>query len=476
MYEPEENKAEVGADENSVNTQSSSEASEYSFRKEEIYSDAHYEPAGTSTKPPRYYTPPERPVKEPKPKKQKSKSVWPGVVALCLVFALLGGLLGAAIADRRMDQKLSALQESMNASVDEKVAEASKAAESLYHEQLVAPGTANGVLSGAQVFEQAKEQVVGISTEVTYQNFFGMTTSAAVSGSGFIISEDGYILTNYHVIETANANDLDVTVMLYDGTEYTAAIVGYDAGNDVALLKIEATDLSPVTMGNSDAITMGETVYAVGNPLGELAYSMSTGTVSGLDRVIATEDAPEGINMFQIDAAVNHGNSGGPVYNSLGEVIGIVTAKSGETDAEGLGFAIPINDAASIANDLITKGYVTGKAYMGVRLDERYNSMYAQYYNMPLGAYVYSVDKDSAAEKAGLQAGDIITKMGDTEVSSYTELKSAVRSFSAGDTTEITVYRAGESLTLTITFDEQKPAEPVDDSNMVLDPFSSENH
>ena len=164
------------------------------------------------------------------------------------------------------------------------------------------------------------------------------------------------------------------------------------------------------------------------------------------------------------------------MYNARGEVVGIVTAKSGAMNTEGLGFAIPINDAASIATDLMTKGYVTGKAYMGVRLDERYNSMYAQYYNMPLGAYVYSVDKDSAAEKAGLQAGDIITKMGDTEVSSYTELKSAVRSFSAGDTTEITVYRAGESLTLTITFDEQKPAEPVDDSNMVLDPFSSENH
>ena len=476
MYEPEENKAEVGTDENSVNKQDMNEPSEYSFTKEEIYSDAHYEPAGTSTEPPRYYTPPERTVKESRPKKEKNKSIWPGVVALCLVFALLGGLLGAAIADRRMDQKLSAMQESVNASMDEKVAEASKAAESLYHEQLVSAGSGSAVMTGAQVFDQAKQQVVGISTEVTYQNFFGMTTSAAVSGSGFIISDDGYILTNYHVVETAYANDLDVTVMLYDGTEYTASIVGFDSSNDVALLKIEATNLMPVNMGNSDAITMGETVYAVGNPLGELAYSMSTGTVSGLDRVIATEDAPEGINMFQIDAAVNHGNSGGPVYNSLGEVIGIVTAKSGETDAEGLGFAIPINDAKSIADDLITKGYVTGKAYMGVRLDERYNSMYAQYYNMPLGAYVYSVDNGSAAEKAGLQAGDIITKMGDTEVSSYTELKSAVRTFSAGDTTEIVVFRAGESLTLTITFDEQKPAEQVDNSNTVLDPFSTENH
>ena len=253
-------------------------------------------------------------------------------------------------------------------------------------------------------------------------------------------------------------------------------IVGFEASNDVAVLKIEAVGLTPISFGNSDSITMGETVYAVGNPLGELAYSMSTGTVSGLDRVIVTDESPEGINMFQIDAAVNHGNSGGPVYNSLGEVIGIVTAKSGDTDAEGLGFAVPINDASSIASDLITKGYVTGKAYMGVRLDERYNSMYAQYYNMPLGAYVYSVDAGSAAEKAGLQAGDIITRLGNLDVTGYSELKSAIRAFSAGDSAEVTVYRAGETFNLTVIFDEAKPASVVESANEVLDPYSSDEN
>ena len=302
------------------------------------------------------------------------------------------------------------------------------------------------------------------------------TPKRAAAGSGVIISADGYIVTNYHVIEKAYSNNLDVTVMTFDGTEYSASIVGFETGNDIAVLKIDATGLSPVTFGNSDAITMGEIVYAVGNPLGELAYSMSTGTVSGLDREIITEESMIGINMFQIDAAVNPGNSGGPVYNSRGEVIGIVTAKSDATNAEGLGFAIPVNDASSIANDLMTKGYVTGKAYMGVRLDERYNSMYAQYYNMPLGAYVYSVDSGSAAEKAGLQAGDIITKIGEAKISSYTDLKAAVRGYSAGDSTEITLFRAGESLSVSIVFDEVKPEGTLENSNEVLDPYSSEQH
>ncbi len=474
MSEPEKYKAEVETDDNSVGSSSEKEGGEYRFTRDEIYSDAHYEPAGASTEPPRYYTPPERPVKEPKPKKKNNKG-WVKALAMCLVCTLLGGCLGAVIADRRTDQKLSELEQSVNSNVEEQIASVSSKIGSL---QIAAsaPSSTVGGLSGAQIFDMAKDQVVGITTEVTYQNFFGMTSSSAVSGSGFIISEDGYILTNYHVIETAYANNLDVTVMTYDGTKYTASIVGFENGNDIAVLKIDATGLSPVTFGDSDLITMGETVYAVGNPLGELAYSMSTGTISGLDREIVTEESVVGINMFQIDAAVNPGNSGGPVYNSRGEVIGIVTAKSGATNAEGLGFAIPANDAKSIADDLMTKGYVTGKAYMGVRLDERYNSMYAQYYNMPLGAYVYSVDTGSAAEKAGLQAGDIITKIGDTEITSYTELKAAVRGYSAGDEAEIVLYRAGESITVTITFDEAKPAEVVESSNEVLDPYSSEQN
>lgn len=468
MAEPERYKADNDTDEYSSRVSSLDEEGEYRFTRDQIYSDAHYEPAGASTEPPRYYKPPEKQPREAKVKKKKSAS-WPKALALCLVYTLLGGWLGAAIADTRTDRKLSELQESMNTRMEEQIASVSSRVNSI---QLSGDVSSNA-LNGAQIFDMAKEQVVGITTEVTYQNFFGMTSSSALSGSGFFISEDGYIMTNYHVVETAYSNGLDVTVMTYDGTKYIASIVGFESGNDIAVLKIDAAGMNPVSFGNSDEITMGETIYAVGNPLGELAYSMSTGTISGLDREIVTEESLIGINMFQIDAAVNPGNSGGPVYNSRGEVIGIVTAKSGATDAEGLGFAIPANDASSISMDLMTKGYVTGKAYMGVRLDERYNSMYAQYYNMPLGAYVYSVDNGSSAERAGLQAGDIITRLGGSTVTSYTDLKAAVRAFSAGDSTDITIFRAGESLSLTITFDEARPDGVNENSNEVLDPYSS---
>ena len=441
---------------------------EYRFTRDSIYSDAHFEPAGASTEPPRYYTPPQRSAHEPKPRRKAKRGVGLlGPVLLTLAGVILGGALGATVAGYRAEQQLSALEQRLNESMAQQVSELdsrlriANAAES-----------ASGGLSGAQIFESGKEQVVGIRTDVTYTNFFGMTSSTAVNGSGFILSEDGYILTNYHVIETAYLNRLSVSVMTYDGTEYTASIVGFEAANDIAVLKIEANGLHAATLGDSDAIVMGETVYAIGNPLGELAYSMSTGTVSGLNRVIVTEEAAGGINMFQIDAAVNHGNSGGPVYNSRGEVIGVVTAKSGDTDAEGIGFAVPIKDAASIAGDLMTKGYVTGRAAMGVRLDERYNGMYAQFYGLPLGAYVYSVDSGSAAENAGVQPGDIITAVGRTEISSYTQLQSAVRSFSAGDSAEVQVYRSGELLSLTIVFDEARPA-GAESSNQVLDSYSS---
>ncbi|MBQ2071832.1 MAG: trypsin-like peptidase domain-containing protein, partial [Oscillospiraceae bacterium] len=312
------------------------------------------------------------------------------------------------------------------------------------------------LMSPAEIYDQAVRQAVGIRTEVTMTNFFGMTSSGAVSGSGFIISEDGYILTNYHVVESAHTANLDIKVVTFDGTEYIADIVGVEPNNDIAVLKINAQGLSAAGLGNSDELRVGDAVYAVGNPLGELDFSMSTGHVSALDRVINTQES-ERINMFQIDAAVNEGNSGGPVYNGMGEVVGIVTAKYSSSGVEGLGFAIPINDVKAIADDLINIGYVTGKAYMGVSFDSRYNSMYSQYYGMPLGAYVGEVTPHTAAEKAGLKSGDIITAIGGYTVESYNDIKGALRHFSSGETAVLTVYRAGDELHLSITFDEAKP-------------------
>ena len=423
---------------------------------EQVYADAHYEPEGESTVPPRYYCPPERPVREARERKKKRSSGGGLLKAACLalVCAMLGGFVGSAITAGSLSDKVDALEQRV-ASAETAVSSVS-AVQTAVSASPVAVSGESGVMSPAQIYDMACRQVVGVTTDVTYTNYFGMKSSSAVSGSGFIISTDGYILTNYHVIEYAVQLDSPITVMTYDGTKYTATIVGTEQSNDIAVLKIDATGLSPATFASSDSLHVGDTVYAVGNPLGELEFSMSTGHVSALDRVITTQEK-EAINMFQIDAAVNPGNSGGPVYNSLGQVVGVVTAKYSSTGVEGLGFAIPSNDVTSIANDLITKGYVTGKAYMGVWMDERYSAMYAQYYNMPLGAYISDVSSGSCAEKAGIQKGDIITKLGGKEITSYTELKNIVKDYSAGDVVEVELYRAGESMTVTLTFDEAKP-------------------
>ncbi|MCF0120682.1 MAG: trypsin-like peptidase domain-containing protein [Oscillospiraceae bacterium] len=311
------------------------------------------------------------------------------------------------------------------------------------------------------LYQMACDQVVGIRTSITTTNIFGQTTSGAVSGSGFIISNDGYIVTNYHVIEYSATYGYELTVLLHDGSSYAAKIVGYEADNDIAVIKIDATGLSAVRFGSSENVSVGTTVYAIGNALGELEYTMTSGIVSALDRVITTTDSTtntsQSINMFQIDAAINSGNSGGPVYNSKGEVIGIVTAKYKSTGVEGLGFAIPIDDAVEIISDLIENGYVTGKPYFGITVDS-ITASYAQYYGLVEGALIRSVTKGSCAANAGLEPGDIITKLGDTEIKSKNELLAAKKDFKAGDTTEIVVYRNGEYLTFVITFDEE-PAE-----------------
>ena len=426
---------------------------EYHYKNgytQKIYSDAHYVPENENTVPPRYYTPPEKPVKAPKEKKPHGK--WVKALCLCLVCALLGGVCGAGIMAGSMNGRIAAVEQRLEEQTKETLPIGSQTSST------PAPvSTTTAAKPIAAIYDQACNEVVGITTEVTYTNFFGQTSSSAVSGSGFIVSPDGYILTNYHVIEYAYKGNYAITVMLHDGTRYEASIVGVEDCNDIAVLKIDASGLDPVTFGDSDKLSVGDDVYAVGNPLGELEFSMTTGHVSALDRLITTDESSEAINMFQIDAAVNSGNSGGPVYNANGEVVGIVTAKYSDTGVEGLGFAIPINDAAKIANDLITKGYVTGKAYMGVSIDERYNSMYSQYYNMPIGAFVKSVESGSCAESAGIQAGDIITRLGDVEITGYSDLKQAIKQYSAGDSAELELYRAGESRTLTVTFDEAVP-------------------
>jgi serine protease Do len=282
--------------------------------------------------------------------------------------------------------------------------------------------------------------------------FFGSGGSGILgSGSGFIISTSGYILTNYHVIEEAYQRGLPLKVSVHDGTEYDATIIGFEASNDVAVVKIEATGLNAVTFANSDNIRVGQEVYAVGNPLGELPYTMTDGIVSALNRIVTVDNKV--INTFQLTAAVNSGNSGGPVYNTNGEVIGIVSAKIMGGSVEGIGFAIPINDAEVIAAELIEHGYLTGRALIGITV-QTVTSGHAEYYGWVEGVYIKTVNEGSAGDKAGLKVGDIITKLGGVDAKSTEALDQAKRKFRAGDTTTITVWRNGDTLELTITFDE----------------------
>ena len=340
------------------------------------------------------------------------------------------------------------------------------------------------VVLGAErtVQDTCNYQVVGVNTSVNTTNIWGQTTARAVSGSGFVISTDGYIMTNYHVISYAVRYGGELTVMFEDGTSINAEkIVGYSEENDVAVIKIDASDLTlnPVVFGDSDALQVGETVYAIGNPLGELTYSMTPGIVSALDRVITTQDEDTGsyksINMFQISAAVNSGNSGGPVYNSNGEVVGIVTAKYSDEGVEGLGFAIPINDAIDIAKQLIEQGYVTG-ASIGIMtrydVDTYYQASVINTYGIPNGVIVDSVIEGSAAEKAGVKAGDIITGINGQSASGLDELRMILRKLNPGDAGKISIYRMsgaigqGESLELDIVFDENTNQSAVTDSDL----------
>ncbi|MDR0861919.1 MAG: S1C family serine protease [Oscillospiraceae bacterium] len=311
-------------------------------------------------------------------------------------------------------------------------------------------------MAAEDIYDHALTQVVSVLT--TIPGGFGQI-GGTESGTGFIISEDGYILTNYHVVESAAKNGYDVRVILRDGTSYTADIVGYEPDNDIAVIKIDAVGLSPAKIGSSGNLRVGETIYAVGNPR-QLDYTMTNGIVSALDRKITVDtNKYVTITMFQISAAVNTGNSGGPVYDSRGAVVGIVSAKynganySGSAFTEGLGFAIPIDDAMTIASELIQNGYVTGKAKLGVTV-ETVTPTVAQYYDMVEGTFVKSVEPGSCAETAGIKSGDIITKLGDTDVTSTETLKTAKRAFKAGDETTVTVNRHGEVLKLTIVFDE----------------------
>ena len=306
-------------------------------------------------------------------------------------------------------------------------------------------------MTPSQLYSENVDSVVAITTTVQTTNFYGTSTGTS-SGSGFILTEDGYVVTNYHVVEGGT----EVSVVLHNGDEYPAEIVGFDATNDLAVLKVDASGLSAAAIGSSSELNIGDMVVAIGNPLGTLASTQTVGYVSGINREVTTDNTI--ISMIQTDAAINPGNSGGPLFNMKGEVVGITTAKySGTTNSgasiEGIGFAIPVDDVIGMVSDLIDYGYVTG-AYLGVTVKNT-DAESASMFGLPTGAYVVSVEKGGSADRAGIHVKDIIIDLGGTKVSNITDLTRALRHFKAGDSTTITVVRSGSQVTLDITLDEK---------------------
>ena len=356
------------------------------------------------------------------------------LVAVGLVLALLMGILGSAIGNSLFGKGSTTIYEGQRESSVIGVAE-------VYTGKLVTP---------AEVYAANVNSTVGITTSVT-TNFWGFQTTSAASGSGFILTGDGYVLTNYHVIESSNS----ISVTLYDGKSYDAVLIGYDESSDIAVLKIDAEGLTPVVLGDSDNLNVGDSVVAIGNPLGELTFSLTSGAVSALNREITLSNSVT-MNLIQTDCAINSGNSGGALFNLYGEVIGITNAKysgSGSgASIDNIGCGIPLSQVRGIVESIIENGYVA-KPYIGVIVSDV--SEETMGYGLPAGAAVKAVSEDSPAEKAGLQVNDIITAVNGKEISGRTGLSEAVSAASVGDTLTLTVYRQGNTISVDVTVGEQ---------------------
>lgn len=388
------------------------------------------------------YTAPQVP-QEPK-KKSRRGGAW--IVALALCFALLGGALGGGTVWllTRNTTTVGAGGTSQTTTIQQ-----GKRDNVTININEIETGK---LMSAAEVYAKNVNSTVGIQTSITSTNLWGQQTTSAASGSGFILTADGYIVTNYHVIQSADS----VTVSTYNGASYSAKIVGYDESNDLAVLKIDATGLSPVVLGSSEKLNVGDTVLAIGNPLGELTFSLTTGVVSALDREV-TFSGGSVMDLLQTDCAINSGNSGGALFNLYGEVIGITNAKYSGSSSSGasidnIAFAIPIDSVRSIVESIVEKGYYT-KPAIGVTVTNV--SKDSQQLGIR-GAWVTAVTKGGPAETAGVQANDVITAINGADISDVSGLKRAMAKVKAGDELILTIWRKGQSLTVTVVVAETR--------------------
>lgn len=391
-------------------------------------------------------------VEEVPNKKKKDTKTGKRMISFVLVLALLAagcGITGVCVSaywNHKMntfndvvDNRLSVLQEKLDAQNGTSAPSQSVP-------------TQSQVASPTKIYADNVQSVVAISNQSLTTNIFGQVSETASSGSGFIISENGYVVSNYHVVEGAQR----LRVIMSDSKEYDASVVGYDAVNDLAVLKIEATGLPYVQLGSSDTLAVGDQVMAIGNPLGELTSTLTVGYVSAKDRMVNIDGTS--MNMLQTDAAINSGNSGGPLFNMNGEVVGITTAKFSGTSSsgatiEGVGFAIPMDDVSDMIRDIMEQGYVSS-AYLGVMVRD-VDPTVSQNYGIPMGVYVDEVTPGSCAEAAGVRAKDVIINIGGHEVTSMSALTRVLRKLEPGQTTTITVYRSGVQEHMEITLDEK---------------------
>ena len=381
----------------------------------------------------------------PEPKKKKKKFPWGVILIVALCCSLLGGAMGAGGVlfvqhfqaeeeEEVPEQDISYIMQGIR--------------ENAVIEMVDIP--TGELMTPAEVYAANVNSTVGITTSVT-TNFWGYQSTSAASGSGFIISDNGYILTNFHVIEDSSS----ISVSMYNGDSYDATLIGYDESNDIAVLKIEAEGLTPVILGDSDNLNVGDSVVAIGNPLGELTFTLTSGAISAKDREV-TFSSNTTMNLLQTDCAINSGNSGGALFNLYGEVVGVTNAKYGTSSGssasiDNIGFAIPINSILNIVESIIEKGCIS-KPYIGISVLDV--SAETQAYGIPAGAAVQSITENSPAAQAGLQRGDIITAV-DGKAMTSTELVSFVSSASVGQQIVFSIYRQGETLEITVDIGEQ---------------------
>lgn len=443
------------------------------------------------------------PVPEVENKKKNGgfRKMVKAVAALCCIAAVS---VGSVAVYRNIDNKNNDKNENKT-EISENAAANEESTDTDYEVMsLLQLSQSEGALTTQEIYQKVLPSVVGVTSTFTYRqqngyggmfgysNQGGATGQVQGTGTGIIMSADGYIVTNAHVVYDSEygGKASAVSILLSNEEEYTAEIIGYDTQTDIAVLKVnDAPQLTAAEFGDSSALSVGDTALAIGNPLGfDLFGTLTVGYISGLNREIAMDDAV--MHLIQTDAAINSGNSGGPLVNDKGQVIGINSMKmsssysSSEASIEGLGFAIPINEAQEIVNDLMNNGYVTGRPQLGITCQDVTSAQ-----NSLSGVYVVGVNENGAADKAGLQTGDVIVGVNGQQVSTITELNRIKNEFKAGDTLKLTVIRENkyteinvvleESAVMTENTPEEQPSEesapennPAPEENATEDDYS----